>query len=267
TLYRVPAGSHPDFPAVDLLANILGDVPAGRLHQALVPPGLAPAHWAAERAIHDPGYMYFGAYLGRDGNLGAARDKLLEVVEGLRKEPLRADELERSRIALLNDFEKVQLDASGLVRSLSEFVALGDWRLFFLYRDRLRAVQLADVQRVAEHYLKPANRTLGEFVPTDQPDRADIPGTPDLQSALAGYKGGDSVRLGEAFDPSPQNIEKRVLKKQIRNGIELALLPKQTRGGRAIATLTLHWGDEKSLMNRETACSFAGGMLLRGTQK
>jgi len=266
-LYRVPAGSHPDYAAIDLLANILGDVPAGRLHRALVQKGLASSSWGAERGMHDPGYMYFGAYLGRDGNLGAARDKLLEVVEGLKKEPLTAEELERSRTALLNDFEKVQLDAGGLVRSLSEFIAIGDWRLFFLYRDRLRAVQLADVQRVAERYLKPANRTLGEFAPTDQPDRAEIPGTPDLQSALAGYKGGDSVRLGEAFDPSPQNIEKRVLKKQVRNGIELALLPKQTRGGRAIATLTLHWGDEKSLTDRETACSFAGGMLLRGTRK
>ena len=40
---------------------------------------------------------------------------------------------------------------------------MGDWRLFFLYRDRLRKVALQDVQRVAEQYLKPANRVLGEF--------------------------------------------------------------------------------------------------------
>ncbi len=265
-LYRAPAGSHPDFPALDILANVLGDVPAGRLHRAITQKGLAAQTWGAERGLHDPGYLYFGAFLGRDGNLGEARDKLLEVVENVGKEPITAAELERARTALVNDFEKVQLDASSLVRSLSEFVATGDWRLFFLYRDRLKQVQLADVQRVAEHYLKPANRVLGEFVPTDQPQRADIPGTPDLQSALAGYKGGDSVRLGEAFDPSPQNIENRVAKKTLRNGIDVALLQKQTRGGRVTASLTLHWGTEKSLMNRETACSFAGNMLLRGTK-
>jgi zinc protease len=267
TLYRAPAASHPDYPAIDILVNVLGDVPAGRLHRAIVQQGLASSTWGAERGMHDPGYMYFGAFLGRDGNLDAARDKLVEVVEGVRREPVQAAELERARTALLNDFEKVQLESASLVRSLSEFIAVGDWRLFFLYRDRLRQVKLEDVQRVAERFLKPANRVIGEFVPVDRPERAEIPGTPDLQSALAGYKGGDNVRLGEAFDPSPQNIEKRVLKKDLRNGMRAALLPKQTRGGRVVASLTLHWGDEKSLTNREVACGFAGSMLLRGTRR
>ena len=51
TLYRVPAGSHPDYPAIDLLTNILGDVPAGRLHRAIVQKGLA-SHGLGRRARH-----------------------------------------------------------------------------------------------------------------------------------------------------------------------------------------------------------------------
>ena len=160
----------------------------------------------------------------------------------------------------------MQRDTSALMHSLTEFIATGDWRLFFLYRDRLRKVTLEDVQRVAGQYLKPANRVLGEFIPTERPDRAEIPPTPDLQSVLAGYTSGATVQLGEAFDPSPQNIEKRTLKRELSNGIRAAFLPKQTRGARVVATLTLHWGDEKSLMHRETACNFAGAMLMRGTR-
>jgi len=75
------------------------------------------------------------------------------------------------------------------------------------------------------------------------------------------------VRLGEAFDPSPKNIESRVVRKQLPNGIQAAFLAKKTRGGRVVANLSLHWGDEKSLTNREAACSFAGSMLTRGTTK
>ncbi|HEV2432160.1 MAG TPA: pitrilysin family protein [Burkholderiales bacterium] len=266
TLYRVPAGSHPDYPAIDLLVNVLGDIPAGRLHRALVQKGLASHAWGGERALHDPGYLLFGAYLGREQSVADARERLLEVVEGVAREKVTAEELERARTTLLNEFEKVQLDASALVRSLTEFIATGDWRLFFLYRDRLRKVTLEDVQRVAGQYLKPANRVLGEFIPTERPDRAEIPPTPDLQSVLAGYTGGATVQLGEAFDPSPQNIEKRTLKRELSNGIRAAFLPKQTRGARVVATLTLHWGDEKSLMHRETACNFAGAMLMRGTR-
>ena len=30
--------------------------------------GLAASSWGAAREMHDPGYMYFGASLGREGN-------------------------------------------------------------------------------------------------------------------------------------------------------------------------------------------------------
>src|SRR5207302_4259761 len=131
-----------------------------------------------------------------------------------------------------------------LVRSLSEFAALGDWRLFFLYRDRLRKVALEDVQRAAERYLRPANRVLGLFIPTEAPERAEIPPTRALQAALAGYAGSESVRAGESFDPTPANIEARVTRRALPNGIQAALLPKKTRGERVTANLALHWGDE-----------------------
>ena len=51
---------------------------------------------------------------------------------------------------------------------------MGDWRLLFLHRDRLRAATAEDVRKVAAKYFKPANRTMGLFIPTAQPDRAEI---------------------------------------------------------------------------------------------
>src|SRR5687767_10937872 len=109
-MYRVPAGHHPDYPAVDVLTNILGDVPSGRLHRALVQKGLASQVWGWERGLHDPGWVYFGGVLPRDAKLEAARGALIAVVENLKQEPVRADEVERARTSLLNDFEKTQLD-------------------------------------------------------------------------------------------------------------------------------------------------------------
>jgi zinc protease len=268
TLYRVPAGHHPDYPAIDVLTQILGEVPSGRLHRAVVQKGLASYVWGAERGLHDPGFVYFGGALPRDGKVEATRDAILSVVENVKKEPVRPEEVERARTSLLNDFEKAQLDTGAFVRALSEFAAIGDWRLFFLYRERLKKVTLADVQRVAEHYLKPANRVLGVFLPTDAPDRAEIPPSQEWHAALEAFKGdGEGMRLGEVFDPSPKNIESRLVRRQLSNGMEAALLPKKTRGGRVVANLTLHWGDEKSLTNRDIACSFAGGMLMRGTKQ
>ena len=266
-MYRVPAGAHPDYPAVDVLVEALRVAPQGRLHQALVQKGLASQAWGGERALRDPGVMYFGAALPKDGSPEAARAALLAMLDGVRSEPLRAEEMERARTSLLNQMEKAQLDGRHLVSMLSEFEAVGDWRLFFLYRDRLRAVSLADVQRVAETYLRPSNRVVGTFLPTPKPERAEIPATPDLQATLSGYKGAAALAAGEAFDPSPQNIEARVQRRVLANGVRTALLPKSTRGGKVVAQLNLNWGDEKSKAGRNTACGLAGGMLLRGTEK
>ncbi len=266
-LYRVPSAGHPDFPAIEVLVEAMRAAPQGRLHRALVQKGLASAIWGFEHALHDPGYMAFGAQLPKDGSIEAATDALLDTLHAVARRPIEADEVERARLKLLNEMDKATLDAGALVRALAEFHALGDWRLYFLYRDRLRAVKTLDVQRVAETYLKPANRVLGRFIPTENPQRAEIPTAPDLQAALAGYAGGTGLAAGEAFEPSPRNIEARLDRRTLANDVRLALLPKRTRGAKAVAKIDLHWGDEQSTRGRNTACTLAGEMLMRGTKK
>ena len=266
-LYHIPAASHPDMPAIDVLTSIFGAAPTGRLHRALVQTGLASSAWSYQQLLHDPGYALFGAAVPKDAPLAPVRDALLQAVEAAARTPFTEEEVARARTSLLNDMERAPLDSPGFVRWLSEFAAVGDWRLFFLYRDGLRKVTPADVQRVAAAYLKRSNRVLGQFVPTDHPDRATIPPAPDLQAELAGYHGSEHVAAGERFDPTPANIEARVVRRTLENGIRVALLPKKTRGGRVHAQLSLYWGDAQSKMNRSTACSLAGGMLMRGTRE
>jgi zinc protease len=266
-LYRIPAGSHPDYAAVDLLVSAYGTAPTGRLHRALVQKNLATATWGYERMLRDPGWASFGAQLPKDAALEPARDALLAALEGPGREPITDAEVERARTALLNDMEKAPLDSLGYVRWLGEFAAMGDWRLFFLYRERVRQATTADVQRALDTWFKPANRVLGAFVPTDKPDRAAIPAAPDLGAAIAAFKGAESVQAGEAFDPTPQNIEARLIRRTLANGIKVALLPKKTRGGTVIAQLSLYWGDEASKADRARACGFADGMMMRGSLK
>jgi zinc protease len=266
-MYRVPSGGHPDYPAIDVLTHVLGSAPSGRLHRALVQTGKASRVWGYERAAHDPGAASFGASLAKDAPLDPAREALLAELETLAAKPVTAAEVERARTELLNDFEKMQLDARALISALSEFSAMGDWRLFFLYRDRLRAVSVPDVQRVAEAYLRPANRVLGVFVPATRPERAQIPPRTDVAAAAEQYRGAERTFAGEAFDPSPQAIEARVVRRTLANGIRVAMLPKKTRGQTVQFSLTLNWGDEESTRGRYSACSFASGMLMRGTAK
>ena len=126
-------------------------------------------------------------------------------------------------------------------------VGAGDWRLFFLHRDRVRKATADDVQRVAARYLKPTNRTVGVFIPTPKPDRAEIPPTPDVAALLKDYKG-DAACAGRGVRSLAG--EHRVAddaRSTLPSGMKVALLPKKTRGETVVAALTLRFGDEKSL--------------------
>ncbi len=266
-LYHLPPGTHPDYAAVDVLVALLNHVPSGRLHKALVETGKASYVFGSERQQREAGYGYFGAGLAPDTPIETARDTLLATLEDLGRMPPSQDEVDRARTRLLNDIELTIADSRQLTGALSEYAAIGDWRVLYLHRDRLRKVTVADVQRVAAHYLKPSNRTVGVFVPTKDVDRAEIPPVPDVAAALKDYKGSGVVAQGEAFDPTPANIEARTIRKTLPGGLKLALLPKKTRGHTVVAQLSLRWGTEQSKLGRSSACGAASAMLVRGTQK
>ena len=59
--YHIPSGAHEDIAALQVLDQILGDTPAGRLHKSLVVPGKAASVFQAGLQIFDPGMAGFGA--------------------------------------------------------------------------------------------------------------------------------------------------------------------------------------------------------------
>ena len=265
--YHIPAGSHPDFAAIDIMTQILGDTPSGRLHKALVETKKAASVDSLDIPLHDPGLVVWFAEVRKEQSLDAARDTLIQTIEGMPAKPPTAEEIERARTGLLKNVDLTLNSAERVGLELSEWMAQGDWRLYFLYRDRLKKVTPGDVQRVAAAYLKPTNRTVGEFIPADKADRAEIPPTPDVAALVKDYKGSAVVAEGEAFDPSPSNIELRTIKSDVPVGLKLALLPKKTRGNTVVAAMNFRFGDEKSLMNRAGSGQLAGQMLMRGTTK
>jgi zinc protease len=266
-VYRVPSGAHEEYAAIHVLAQILGDTPSGRLHKALVESQKASRVFGFSYQWRDPTIALFAADVRLGSALEPARDTLLETIEGLQASPPTAEEVDRARAQLLKNID-LNLNRSDLIGlTLSEFIGAGDWRLFFLHRDRLRRVTVEEVQRVAGAYFKPANRTLGMFIPTKEPDRAEIPPAPDVAAMLRDYKGDAPVAMGEAFDPSPANIESRTSRDAIPAGLIMALLPKKTRGETVVAQLVLRFGDERSLMNKVGVASLTGAMLMRGTTK
>ncbi|MFM8344864.1 MAG: insulinase family protein, partial [Betaproteobacteria bacterium] len=151
--------------------------------------------------------------------------------------------------------------------ALSEFVALGDWRLYFLLRDRVKAATTEQVNRVALAHLLPANRTFAQYVPTPKPERAPAPAAVDLAAQLKDYKPVEKLASVESFEATPANIEARTRRAAIEPGLKLALLPKATRGDAAVAQLVLRAGNLDALKGRSDAAMMLSRLFDKGTQK
>ena len=191
---------------------------------------------------------------------------MMDTIAAVATDPPTADEVARAKTRILQGMETRMANSQQAALGLSDAIAAGDWRLYFVNYDQIKRVTPADVVRVAELYFKPSNRTVGEFIPTAEPDRTEVPASPDLEALLKDYKTGLSVTPGEAFDPTPANIEKHLTRATLPNGMKLVMLPKTSRGGTVSATIQLRFGDEQSLTGLRATGDLTGALLMRGTK-
>jgi zinc protease len=265
--YHMAPSAHIDSAALGLVANILTSAPSGRLHKALVETKLATAINYNTVSNLEPSYGIFGAIVPKENKLDAAQDALLTTLESLKSSPITQEELDRAKQAARKQIQLALNDTAQLTIALTESMAAGDWRLFFIERDQIEKMTLKEVQAAAEKYLKSSNRTLGKFIPTETADRTEVPSTPDVLNMVKDYKGQAVVEQGEAFDTSPANIEKRTQRSSLANGMKLAFLPKKTKGATVSVSLRLRMGTEASLQGKAEVGQFTAALLNKGTER
>lgn len=275
--YHGPAAGHPDSAALQVLAGIMsgaggrgprgGGGSEGRLTKAIVDTHKADSAGMFVAQLYDPGLITLSAGLNKDQSLEEVRKLLISTVEGVVANPPTKEEIERVTTPMLRNLENSLSDPQSIATgALNTAISQGDWRLMFLQHDRLKDISATDVVRVAKAYLKASNRTVGYFIPEAAPDRTVVPATPDLSSILKDYKSTIRVAQGEAFDPTPANIESRVVRSKLPNGMRVVMLPKQTDAGMVTGIIELRFGDQATLAGRNAAAQFAGALLSRGTK-
>jgi zinc protease len=262
--YKVPSGLHDDSDMLSFSSSILGDVPTGRLHKLLVDTGKASQVFAFAQTGYAPGLQFFGAVVKKGEAIEPVRAALTEAVESFAQHPPTAEEMERTKRAYLNSIERSLNDPQQVGVALSETIALGDWRLFFVGRDKVEKITAAQVAEASARYFKRDNRVTGTFLPDDAPQRAVIPPAPSVESLLKDFKPQASNLSAEDFEPSQANIMKRTTL-TTAGGVKLALLPKKNRGQTVTVDLRQHFGDEQNLFGKGAVPGLAAAMLTRGT--
>lgn len=265
-LYHIPAGPHPDFAAVEVLENLLTSSPSGLLYQALVETRKAASVSGSAYALHDPGVMKIMAEVSVGNDAQVVLDTMTDVLSKVAADGITEKDVERSKLQLIKHREMEASDTSGIAVELSEWAAQGDWRLYGLHLGRVEQVTLADVKRVAQKYLQRNNLTIGLFLPTEKPQRIEIPPTPALNDMLASYKGRAVQSQGEEFEVTPDNIEARTKRVKLAPGIDAALLPKKTKGEVVQLRLAVRYGTLESLSEYATAADFLAELMAKGTK-
>lgn len=265
--YHIPAGSHPQFAAISVLGHVLGNQPSGRLYESLVKPGLASNIFAGSDQLKQPGLFLTGVEVRENKPLDDATEVLFNTLDELINDsPPTDEEVERAKAEFRSQFENMFKSPQTIGLQMSEWAAMGDWRLMFLHRDNVGQVTAEDVHKVAKSYLLRSNRTIGSFYPVEStPPRAEIPETPDVDALVRDYVGGEAIASGEAFDPTIGNIKNRTTYVILGDGMKVAMLPKQTRGDSVNISFALPFGTEDALMHMAHEAQLAASMLMRGT--
>ena len=263
--YHVPAASHADWAPLSLLAGIISQSPNGRLHKALVESKLATRASAGTDNSHDPG-LFFASASCPPESLDTVRDALVKTLESLGDVPFTDDEVNKAKVRSKRNAEMLQSNSQAMAQALSSASSHGDWRLLFIQRDRVAAVTASDVNRVAKAYFQKPNRTVGLYIPAKESTRLAVPNAPAIDLVVKDYKGGTVGAAGEAFDPSPANLDSRI-KVVIQDGLKAGLLLKKNRGETVSLVLTLHYGNEESLKGQTTAAGMLPGLMMAGTKK
>ncbi len=159
--FRTVPMNHPDAPALDILVAILGSGESSRLNLDLVKERqLAQAALSTHFTLEQDGLAVFGAVLGVLGSKEKAMAALTEHVKRVRETPVAAEELDKVKNGALAGAVTGTLTVEGKASALGEAALLrGDPDEVNLALDRIRAVTVEDVQRVAKTYLVDERRT------------------------------------------------------------------------------------------------------------
>ena len=263
--FHTPAYSDKDYVANDAVIEILTNDPAGYFYKQLVETKLATKVNGWSPTTYDPAFTYFSLSVPKERSLDSARSAFLSAAAGLATLTISQEDLDRAKNVLKKQVSDMQNNTVSFSIGLAEIIGAGDWRLFYIYRDRVDQLTLADVQACLKKYYLTSNRTVGVFIPDKSAERVIVPERPDVAALVKGYKGRETAMATATFEATIANIKKSTEYGSLSNGMKYALLKKPIKGDKIYAAFTMKVGDERSLSNKGSIPDLTAAMMKSGT--
>jgi zinc protease len=163
--WRCPGTMHPDSPALDMVATVLGAGRASRLYRATRERKLVAGISAMNYTPRDIGVFSIQAETPAETTL-AGIEATWHELRRLREEPVGTLELERARRITESRWIRRLEDMEGQATYLAEWESIGDWRLGDRYYESLMTVTPAQLNEVTRRYLSEDDVGLLVYRPT-----------------------------------------------------------------------------------------------------
>ena len=195
-------------------------------------------------------------------------DDMLSVVEDVAQKGVTQEEVDRARQRSSSIASWRRLTPTASPSSSASGSAQGDWRLYFLNRDRIEQVTPEQVKQVAAQLFHHQQSNCRVFHPNQESRENAVPPVPDIAKLVDGYAGRQlKAMASETSDVSPLAIEARLIRPDPIGGIKLAFLPKKTRNESVHLRLSLHFGDARKPAGLQPrSAGFLPELMTRGTK-
>jgi predicted Zn-dependent peptidase len=165
--WHAPATGHPDGSALDVLSQVLSGGRSSRLYRSLV--------YEAQQALAaDGGYWELsdaGVFLAiasvrPDASIERVEELFFAEIDRLKREPVTDAELEKAKRQIEVDLVNGQATNHAVAQRIArDHATFGRIRPLPELLEQIQAVSVEDVQRVAQTYLRPEQRSVIHVVP------------------------------------------------------------------------------------------------------
>ncbi|MGA1397446.1 MAG: M16 family metallopeptidase [Schleiferiaceae bacterium] len=165
--YRMVSETHPDAYALQMLTTALSDGPSSRFSKRMVDQDQSALQVAAfPFAMEHHGVFIALALANGATTTGALMTTMEDEITKMQNEPLSEKEFTKLLNKVESEFVSRNSGVAGIAENLANYhVYYGDANLINTEIERYRQVTPADIQRVAQTYLKPENRVVLHYLP------------------------------------------------------------------------------------------------------
>ncbi len=264
--HKIPQATHADWPALQVLSDILTRGKGSRCYRELTDKNLT-IEVEGDTGFHrDPSLDIISAELAQDAKPEVVEKKLVAIIEKVKAEGVTPAEVQTAIAGWVAERAFESDGTFALASEINECIAVGDWTLYASLEDKIKAVTPADVQRVAKQYLVEKRSVVGWFIPTagEAEGEPETVGTDKMDKAFKPKTVLAPKPLPGKLPPAPKaGIAQRVVCEAVA-GIDVLACPTGVKG---IVHLSGSLPAGEAAATNRSLAYLAAGMIERGTTK